>query len=271
MTDRIRIVVAGAAGRMGRAAIRAVSREADMVLVAALGRTNSVGHDAGQVAGAGPLDVSLTASMEDALRAGVDVLVDFAPGAAAVEHARAAIPAGISPVIGGTGLTTQQINDLAGLCEARRIGAVVAPNFAIGAVLMMEFSAQAARYFPHAEVIELHHDRKRDAPSGTAIRTASLISAARGAAPAPTVREEEMIQGARGGRAEGVPVHSVRLPGLVAHQEVIFGGPGQTLTIRHDSINEDSFMPGLLLAIRRVRALPGLVYGLEKLLFEKRD
>jgi 4-hydroxy-tetrahydrodipicolinate reductase len=265
MPDRLRIAVAGAAGRMGRAAVRAVAREADLALAAALGRSTAVGRDAGEVAGAGALGVPISANLEGALAAGIDVLVDFSPGPAALDHARAAIPSGVSPVIGGTGLTTQQINDLTSLCEARGVGAVVAPNFAIGAVLMMEFARAAARYFPHAEIIELHHDRKRDAPSGTAVKTASLIAGARGAAPEPAVREEEMVRGARGGRAEGVPVHSVRLPGLVAHQAVIFGGPGQTLTIRHDSMNEESFMPGLLLAVRRVRSLPGLVYGLEKL------
>lgn len=251
---------------MGRAAVRALARERDLVLTAAIGRTNGVGRDAGEVAGTGTLQVPITADASAALRADVDVLVDFSPGAAAVAHARAAIPAGISPVIGGTGLTTDQITDLAGLCASRGVGGLIAPNFAIGAVLMMEFARQAARYFPHAEIIELHHDRKRDAPSGTAIRTASLIAAARGSAPEPAVQEEAMVPGARGGRAEGIPVHSVRLPGLVAHQAVIFGGAGQTLTIRHDSINEESFMPGMLLAVRRVRALPGLVYGLEKLL-----
>jgi 4-hydroxy-tetrahydrodipicolinate reductase len=131
---------------------------------------------------------------------------------------------------------------------------------------MIEFSRQAARYFPNAEIIELHHDRKRDAPSGTALKTAAAIAATRTSVPQPTVKEEQTVQGVRGGRAEGVPVHSVRLQGLVAHQEVIFGGPGQTLTIRHDSVNEESFMPGLLLATRRVRSLTGLIFGLEKLL-----
>jgi 4-hydroxy-tetrahydrodipicolinate reductase len=130
----------------------------------------------------------------------------------------------------------------------------------------MEFSRQAAKYFPHVEIIELHHDRKRDAPSGTALKTAAAVAAARTSVPPPAVKEEQTMQGARGARAEGIPIHSVRLPGLVAHQEVIFGGPGQTLTIRHDSVNEESFMPGLLLATRRVRSLTGLIVGLEKLL-----
>lgn len=266
MADKIRVAVAGAAGRMGRASVRTMALQDDMVIVAALGRANQIGRDAGDVAGAGALGVKITESLDEALAARPDVLVDFTPGAAAVAHARAAIASGVSPVIGGTGMSSHEINELTGLADARRVGAVIAPNFAVGAVLMMEFSRQAAKYFPHVEIIELHHDRKRDAPSGTAVKTASLIASARGEAPAPPVKEDETVAGARGGRADNVRVHSVRLPGLVAHQAVIFGGPGQTLTIRHDSINEDSFMPGLLLAVRKARALSGLVYGLEKLL-----
>jgi 4-hydroxy-tetrahydrodipicolinate reductase len=266
VSDKIRVAVAGAAGRMGRAAVRAIAREADLSVAGALGRSAGIGRDAGEVAGAGRLGVEISTDLEALLAGAVDVLVDFSPGAAAAAHARTAIPRGVAPVIGGTGLSTEQINDLTALCEARGLGAVIAPNFAIGAVLMMEFARQAARYLPHAEVIELHHDRKRDAPSGTAVKTAALIAGVRGAPPAPPVAEEELVAGARGGTSEGVRVHSVRLPGLVAHQEVIFGGPGQTLTIRHDSVSEESFMPGLLLAVRRVRSLPGLVYGLEKLL-----
>jgi len=266
MADRLRVAVSGAAGRMGRAAVRAIGREADLVLVAALGRSNAVGRDAGVVAGTAPLDVAIAADLEAVLRAGPDVLVDFSPGPAAVDHARAAIPAGVCPVVGGTGITTPQLDELRLLCQRHQRGAVVAPNFAIGAVLMMAFARQAARHFPHAEIIEMHHERKRDAPSGTAMKTALLIAASRGEPPPAAEREEELAAGARGGRVEGVPVHSVRLPGLVAHQAVVFGGAGQTLTIRHDSINEESFMPGMLLAIRRVRALDGLVYGLEPLL-----
>lgn len=266
MAEKIRVAVAGAAGRMGRASVRSIASQPDMVLVGALGRTRSIGQDVGAVAGAGVLDVRITKDLAEVLEAKPDVFVDFCPGSTAVEHARTVVPANISPVIGGTGMNAQHIDDLTGLCEARGVGAVIAPNFAVGAVLMMEFARQAAKYFPHAEIIELHHDRKRDAPSGTAMKTAAAIAAARGQAPAPAVQEEESVSGARGGRAQGVPVHSVRLPGLVAHQEVVFGGTGQTLTIRHDSINEESFMPGLLLAVRRVRSLPGLVYGLEKLL-----
>ncbi|MDR7520865.1 MAG: 4-hydroxy-tetrahydrodipicolinate reductase [Armatimonadota bacterium] len=264
--DPIRIAVSGAAGRMGRAAVRAIAREPDLRLVAALGRERGVGQDAGEVAGAGPLGVAITAEFDAVVAAQPDVLVEFAPGRAAGEHARAALEAGVRPVVGSTGLSTEEIGALTALAAQRRVGAVIAPNFAVGAVLMMEFARTAARFLPHAEIIELHHDRKRDAPSGTALRTARLIAEARGDPPAPAVKEEELVIGARGGTSDGVRVHSVRLPGLVAHQEIIFGGPGQTLTIRHDSLNEESFMPGLLLAIRRVGDLQGLVYGLEHLL-----
>jgi len=237
-----------------------------MALVGALGRTSGVGEDVGTIAGIGPRDVRLTTRVDDIVRLHPDVLVDFTPGAAAIATARLVVAAGISPVIGGTGMSAGDIEELRTLCAARSVGAILAPNFALGAVLMIEFARQAARYFPHVEIIERHHDKKRDAPSGTAVKTAQVIAAVRGAAPVPPVKEEESIAGARGGRADGIAVHSLRLPGSVAHQEVLFGGPGQTLTLKHDSVSEESFMPGLLLAVRRVRTLPGLVYGLEKLL-----
>jgi 4-hydroxy-tetrahydrodipicolinate reductase len=260
------VAVSGAAGRMGRAAVRAISREPDLALVAAVGRQRAIGQDVGEVAGVGRADVCITADVHAALAAQPQVLVEFAPGRAAVEHARAALEAGVRPVVGSTGLGDDDLAGLTAAAAQRRLGAVVAPNFAIGAVLMMEFCRMAARFLPHAEIVELHHDRKRDAPSGTALKTARLIAAERSAPPPPAVREEELVPGARGGQSDGVRVHSVRLPGLSAHQEVIFGGPGQILTIRHDSLSEESFMPGMLLAIRRVGELQGLVYGLEHLL-----
>jgi 4-hydroxy-tetrahydrodipicolinate reductase len=262
----IRVGISGVAGRMGRAAVRAVARESDMTVVAAVGRERGVGQDAGEVAGAGRLGVPIAASLEEIFAASPEVLVEFAPGLAGAQHALAAIEAGVHPVVGATGIATNDVERLRDAAARLRVGAVIAPNFAIGAVLMMEFARLAAPFMPHVEIIELHHDRKRDAPSGTAAKTAGVIAQARGLAPSPSVDEEEMIRGVRGGQAEGVRVHSVRLPGLGAHQEVIFGGPGQTLTIRHDSLNEESFMPGLLLAIRRVRELEGLVFGLEHLL-----
>ncbi|MDR7456413.1 MAG: 4-hydroxy-tetrahydrodipicolinate reductase [Armatimonadota bacterium] len=264
--EPIRVAVSGAAGRMGRATVRAVVREADLRLVAAVGRERGVGQDAGLTAGVDALGVRIVAHLADALAARPDVLVEFAPGRQAAAHARAALEAGVRPVVGSTGLPGDELERLGELARARGLGAVVAPNFAVGAVLMMAFARAAAPWLPHAEVIELHHDRKRDAPSGTALATARLIAAARGAAPSAASDEEELAAGARGATVDGVRIHSVRLPGLNAHQAVVFGGPGQTLTIRHDSLSEESFMPGLLLAVRRVRDLDGLVFGLEHLL-----
>ncbi|MDQ7850553.1 MAG: 4-hydroxy-tetrahydrodipicolinate reductase [Armatimonadota bacterium] len=261
------MIVSGAAGRMGRATVRALSAQADLRVVGALGRSRGLGEDAGVVAGIGALGVIIGAD-PDRLLAGTpaDVLVEFAPGESAALHARAAVAHGVRPVVGATGLPPEAVEDLTALCARHSLGAVIAPNFALGAVLMMHFSQKAARHFPHAEVIELHHDRKRDAPSGTAAKTAQMIAQARGEPPPPKVQEEEAVVGSRGGTVSGVRVHSIRLPGLIAHQEVIFGGAGQLLTIRHDSFSEESFMPGLLLAVRRVMELRGLVYGLEHLL-----
>lgn len=262
-----RVVLAGAAGRMGRAAVRTIARREDMTLVGALGHKTAVGQDAGMVAGAGAIGVPITASLAEIFLTGrPTVLVDLSRGEAVAEHAAVALDHQVPVVIGATGLPAAAVASLRGRCESQQIGGILAPNFALGAVLMMEFARQAARYFPHVEVIELHHDRKRDAPSGTAARTARLVAEARGAAPTPAVAETTVAEGARGASIDGVRVHSVRLPGLVAHQEVLFGGPGQTLTIRHDSTSEESFMPGLVLAIQRVGVLRHFVEGLEHVL-----
>jgi len=268
MPTKLRVAVAGAVGRMGKVAVRTIAAQSDLALIAALGHARGLGEDVGMLAGIGALDVRVTNQLDEILRLRPEVLVDFAPGAAGIATARVMVPAGISPVIGGTGMSAAAIEELQTLCHDHHLGAVLAPNFAIGALLMIEFARQAARYFPNAEVIERHHDQKRDAPSGTAIKTAQAIAAARKSTPTPPVKEEETVPGARGARVDGVTVHSLRLPGSVAHQEVLFGGPGQTLTIRHDSVSQESYMPGMLLAVRRVRSLPGLVYGLEKLLEE---
>jgi len=252
---------------MGRAAVRTIARQDDMVLVGALGHTSAVGQDAGAVAGAGAIGVPVTADLGEIFLVGrPTVLVDLSRGDAVPAHARIALDHRTPVVIGATGVATEEVDALRERCREERIGVLLAPNFALGAVLMMEFARRAARFFPHVEITELHHDRKRDAPSGTAIRTARLVAEARGAAPARVVTETEVIGGARGGEVDGVRVHSVRLPGLVAHQEVLFGGPGQTLTLRHDSTSEESFMPGLVLAIQKVGGLSGLVEGLEHLL-----
>jgi 4-hydroxy-tetrahydrodipicolinate reductase len=219
----IRVAVAGAAGRMGSTVCEAVEGAEDMELVARA-------------------DPSLGTSLEEALSAAPEVLVDFTIPTTALANARMAVAAGVHVVIGTTGFDVSELNDLRGA----KANVFVAPNFAIGAVLMTQFAVAASRHMARAEIIELHHDRKVDAPSGTAARTAALMRDAGGAE---------------------VPVHSVRLPGLVAHQEVILGDVGQTLTIRHDSLDRVSFMPGVLLAVRKVAGLAeSPMVGLEKLL-----
>lgn len=264
---RVRIAVAGAAGKMGRQVVKAVFEDPDAVLAAAVD-LNCEGEDAGILAGVGPVGVLVRSDLEQALReTGAEVLVDFTIAASAFDNAKKALGAGVSPVIGTTGMSADQERELEELAERRGVGALLAPNFAIGAVLMMMFSRVAAKFMPEVEIIELHHAQKADAPSGTATRTIKLILESRGERTAARPEREHLtIPGARGGDVDGLHVHSVRLPGYVAHQEVLFGGLGQTLTIRHDSIDRTSFMPGVMLACRRVRGLTGLVVGLEHLM-----
>ena len=243
--NAIPVLVNGAQGRMGQEAVKAITAESGLELVA----QTDLGDD-------------LPAMLRNS---GAQVAVDFTTATMAYNNARTLIEYGVRPVIGTSGLLPEQVAELQALCQAKQIGGVIAPNFAIGAVLMMKYAADAVKYLPHVEVIELHHDRKADAPSGTAVKTASLLAEARTETPA-LLDEKELIPGARGGKTQGIPVHSIRLPGLVAHQEVIFGGKSETLTIRHDSIHRESFMPGVCLACKKAIALNELVYGLEHVL-----
>jgi 4-hydroxy-tetrahydrodipicolinate reductase len=259
--------VAGAAGRMGRTVLKAVHDDPETELVAAIDRS-CVNEKAGELGGFGNSEVSVRNDLDAALRdSGAEVVVDFTHATSCFTNAGTALRAGVSPVIGTTGMSRDQVSELAALSAELGVGAFVAPNFAIGAVLMMLFARQAAKYMPEVEVIEFHHEKKVDAPSGTAMRTLELILEGRGERTVVRPEKEEFkVEGARGGDVEGIRVHSVRLPGYVAHQECIFGGLGQTLTIRHDSIDRLSFMPGVLLACKKVRSLGSLVVGLEHLL-----
>ncbi len=264
----IRVLVVGAAGRMGSEVVRAVAKAEDMMLVGAVDRVR-VGEDAGSVALIPAIGIIITDSLSNAITQSMpDVMVDFSLPGVVMENVCAALEAGVACVVGATGLNENDNVKIADTCKERKTSCFVAPNFAIGAVLMMQFAAQAARHFASAEIIELHHAGKIDAPSGTALRTAKLMQAAMhdaGAhrhAPLRTAADSP----ARGQIECGIHIHSIRLPGLVAHQEVILGGMGETLIIRHDSTSRESFMPGVLLAIRKVRNLEGLVVGLEKVL-----
>jgi 4-hydroxy-tetrahydrodipicolinate reductase len=201
--------------------------------------------------------------------AGAQVLVDFTHPDVVMDNVRFAVDQGVHAVVGTTGFTAERLDTVRSwLVDKPELGVLVAPNFGIGAVLSIRFAETAARFYDSAEVIELHHPGKADAPSGTAVRTAQLIAAARAAAgrpPAPDATTQA-LDGARGADVDGVPVHALRIAGLVAHQEIVLGTEGETLTIRHDSLNRSSFMPGVLLAVREIRNRPGLTVGLEPLL-----
>jgi 4-hydroxy-tetrahydrodipicolinate reductase len=218
---KIKVLINGARGKMGSETVKAVLKETDLELV---GQTD-LGND-------------LAEAIKELKP---EVIVDFTTPATVMKNVKTILENSCHAVVGTTGLTAKDLEEIKKLCAKNEVNCVVAPNFAIGAVLMMKYAAEAVKYLPQAEIIELHHDKKLDAPSGTALKTAEMMG-------------------------KKIPIHSVRLPGLVAHQEVIFGGVGQTLTIRHDTINRESFMPGVLLAIHKVKKLKGLVYGLEQLL-----
>ncbi|HJT36876.1 MAG TPA: 4-hydroxy-tetrahydrodipicolinate reductase [Actinomycetota bacterium] len=262
----IRVGVLGALGRMGREVCRAIQQDPETVLVAAVDANASGEVIAQGDAGNGAVKVSEEIDMLS--QAEVDVAVDFTHPKAVMDNVRWCIRHAVDVVVGTTGLQPQDYDEIRSLIEEEgsESNVFVAPNFAIGAVLMMRFAAQASRFFPMVEIIELHHDGKADAPSGTALRTAHEVAAARGAEPKPAVESVESVGGARGGAVEGIHIHSVRLPGLVAHQEVLLGGPGQSLTIRHDSYDRASFMPGVMLAVKQINRHPGLTVGLENLL-----
>ena len=244
----IKVAVLGAKGRMGQTTVEAINSAADLDLVAAM---------------------DLGDSIDLLVSSGAQVVVDFTHPDSVMPNVEFAINHGISVVVGTTGFNSEKLATISGwLSSNPGVGALIAPNFGLGAVLMMQFAAQASKYFESVEIVELHHPNKADAPSGTAIRTAELITEVRksvdkGAMPDATSSE---LPGARGAKIGDVPIHSVRLRGLVAHQEVILGDLGETLTIRHDSIDRTGFMPGVLLGIRKVVATPGLTFGLEHFL-----
>ena len=238
--------VLGARGRMGAEVVKAVTDAADLELVA---------------------ELDLGDSLETLKSAGAQVVVDFTTPDSVMANLEFLISNGINAVVGTTGFDADRIAKLEKLIAANpKVGVLIAPNFAIGAVLMMEFATKAAKYFESAEIIELHHPNKVDAPSGTAARTAELMSKARKDAGLEAMPDatSTALDGARGANVGDIPVHSVRLRGLIAHQEVLLGGLGETLTIRHDSLDRAGFMPGVLLGVRSVISKPGLTFGLEK-------
>ncbi len=250
---------------MGRLVSRAIAEDPELVLAAAVNPSFG-GEPLGAMIGHPEIDVRISDDRETLLQAESEVVVDFTTPTAVMDNVRWGIEHAIHMVVGTTGIGPPELAEIERLIEAEghESNVIVAPNFAIGAVLLQLFSELAARYFPAAEIIELHHEGKADAPSGTALATAERMAKARQESWAgPT---GESVDGVRGGEVDGIRIHSVRLPGLVAHQEVVFGGRGQTLTVRHDSLQRESFMPGVLLAIKSVVHHRGLTVGLEPLL-----
>ncbi|MGB3510974.1 MAG: 4-hydroxy-tetrahydrodipicolinate reductase [Microcoleaceae cyanobacterium] len=269
----IPVIVNGAAGKMGREVVKAIANATDMTLFGAIERSQEyIGQDAGDLAGCGFLEVPIINDLQGMLAMAVQekqppVMVDFTHPEGVYENIRSAIAYGVKPVVGTTGLSPEQIQDLAEFSEKASIGTLIIPNFSIGMVLLQQAAIAASQYFDHVEIIELHHNQKADAPSGTAIKTAEMLSELGKSYNEPSVKETEKIEGARGCLTEeGIRIHSVRLPGLIAHQEVIFGGPGQIYTLRHDTSDRSCYMPGVLLAIRKIPSITKLIYGLEKIL-----
>ncbi len=242
----VHVYVNGGSGKMGSETLKAVQNDPELHLVGWGNRKD-------------PL-------LERLKETHPQVVVDFTHPSCVKENTVAILTQGCSAVIGTTGLTASDLHDLDLLAKEKKQGVLVCPNFAIGAILMMKYAAEASKYMPRVEIIEFHHDRKADAPSGTALKTAELIYHANPHINEHALDEQELIKGARGGSKHRIPIHSVRLPGYVAHQEVIFGGLGQTFTLRHDTISRESFMPGVVLCIKKVQSIQGLIYGMENVL-----
>ncbi len=264
-TNLIKVLVNGAYGRMGRTVLNAVINDNELELVGAVDVIG--GADTGEISGNKKNGIIIETDLSKALETHKpEVMIDFTQPNVVFNNVITALKHKVSPVVGTTGLSDEAKEEIRKTSEENDTPVFIAPNFAIGAVLMMLVSKQIAKYMPDVEIIELHHDKKLDAPSGTAELTAKMITEVRESHQQGHPDEVEKISHVRGGNVDGIRIHSVRLPGYVAHQEVIFGGLGQTLTIRHDSTGRDSFMPGVLLACKKVHQLKGLTVGLDKLL-----
>ena len=277
--QRIPVLVAGALGRMGSEVIKAINHSNDYELVGAIdNQKEKEGRDVGSLIGLDPLDVYLSSDFEGSLCAASQnirkdgtnngaVLVDFTHPKVAYTHTRTAIAYGVHPVIGTTGITSDQLDDLSKFAEKASLGSAIIPNFSVGMVLLQQAAASASRFYEFAELIEMHHNKKADAPSGTCIKTAELMEEQRTSFNKSFLNEEEFIEGSRGGsRPSGLRLHSIRLPGIVAHQKVMFGSNGETYELSHNTIDRSAYMPGVLLVIRKIRSFTQLIYGLEKIL-----
>ncbi len=272
------VLVSGALGRMGREVVNSVLNSSDCELVAAIDTNKkNNGENISQLLNLKQSDVLVSNDLEGSLCSISQdyrnekikpVLVDFTHPDSVYENTRSAIAYGISPVVGTTGLTPSQINDLAIFAQKANVGCAIIPNFSVGMVLLQQAASVAAKFYDNIELIELHHNQKADSPSGTCIKTAEMIEEYPKKYNQSLVKESESLKGVRGGvRDSGLNIHSIRLPGLLAHQVVIMGSPGETYTIKHDTIDRKAYMPGVLQAIRKIGKFNSLIYGLEKLIF----
>ncbi|TFE03069.1 4-hydroxy-tetrahydrodipicolinate reductase [Jeotgalibacillus salarius] len=265
MEQVISVVIAGPRGKMGKEAVKLVENTQGMKLSAVIDRKYN--HQKLSDIEGFSSDSRIYTDPEECFKAEQpDVLIDLTTPETGYLHAKTALLNGVRPVIGTTGFTQHELNELKDLSKSKQLGTIIAPNFAIGAILMMKFSQMAAKYFEDVEIIEMHHDQKLDAPSGTGLKTAEMIQEQRKSKPQGHPDEKETVAGSRGGDIDGIRIHSVRLPGLVAHQQVMFGGDGQLLTIKHDSHDRGSFMSGVKLCIHSVMNLEELVYGVENII-----
>lgn len=250
--NRIKVVINGARGKMGCAAVKAVSNHPGLLLAGALDRSHHLSDELRKIS--------------------PDVVVDFTDASSGVSNTRTIIEAGCRPVIGTSGFTEHDVSQLQSIALKSGIGGVIAPNFALGSVLLMKYAREIARFFPNVEIVETHHEKKKDAPSGTALKTAEGIALRRGeraATPLSPSQSTDLIPGAQGAIHHGVRIHSLRLPGHLAHQEVIFGGTGEVITLRHDALDRECYMPGVCMACVEVMNIDYLAYGLENLLFDE--
>lgn len=271
LSARIKVAIAGVNGKMGRASVQMILDDPELELVGAFGRPGAGYAGKSMIAGfsgEGSTAVVVSNGIEDCFAVQKpDVLLDFTVAEPAVEHAKYALEHGVHPVLGVSGLDPADVEALSNISKGLGVGAMVVPNFSIGAVLMMEFARQAGKHFNNVEVVEMHHTRKLDAPSGTAMHTTRKLAENGKNYNPKEVKDKELLTGARGGVTnEGVRVHSIRLPGLISHQDVIFGSDGELLSIRHDSFNTNCFIKGIILSIKSVTKMSSLVVGLEHLL-----
>ncbi len=257
----IKITVTGSCGKMGSETVKTILKEANFKLAGAIDRSDNQGSDIGLLAGIGECGVKISGSLDEVIT-NTDCLVDFSNAEISPYFIKTALKNNVNCIVGTTGIKSGELDEISKIAEEKGKAVLIVPNFSIGAILMMKFAKEASRYFKSAEIVELHHDKKQDSPSGTSIMTAKGMNEER-AAFERSETKNEIIDGARGGSINGIGIHSVRLPGMVAHQQVIMGGNGEILTIKHDSMSRSCFMPGLVLAINRIDSLKGLLFGLE--------